>query len=49
MGISADELGTGYRRLRFQPHYIFYTEEAGCILIRALIHVKMNLRDDLFE
>ncbi|MCW6512514.1 type II toxin-antitoxin system RelE/ParE family toxin [Lichenifustis flavocetrariae] len=49
MGTSADELATGFRRFRFQSHYIFYTEERAHILIRALLHVKMNLRPDLFE
>jgi toxin ParE1/3/4 len=49
MGTSADELATGLRRFRFQSHYIFYTENIGRILIRTLIHVRMNLRSDLFE
>jgi toxin ParE1/3/4 len=49
MGISADNLVANFRRFRFQSHYIFYTEEIGFILIRALIHVKMNLRAELFE
>ena len=49
MGTSADELVAGFRRFRFQSHYIFYTEDTGSILIRALVHVKMNLRPDLFE
>ena len=49
MGISADELVAGFRRFRFQSHYIFYSEEADHILIRALIHVQMNVRPDLFE
>jgi toxin ParE1/3/4 len=26
IGISADELVAGYRRFRFQSHYIFYTK-----------------------
>ena len=34
MGIAADELMPGYRRFRFQSHYIFYTEEAGHVLER---------------
>jgi toxin ParE1/3/4 len=49
MGTSADGLGVGFRRFRFQSHYIFYTEATGFILIRALLHVRMNLRPDLFE
>ena len=49
MGTSADELEAGFRRFRFQSHYIFYTENVGYILIRALIHVRVHLRSDLFE
>jgi toxin ParE1/3/4 len=49
IGISADELVPGYRRFRFQSHYIFYTEEAGHVVIRALIHVRQNLRPALFD
>lgn len=49
IGASADELVPGHRRFRFQSHYIFYTEEADFVLIRALIHVRQNLRPALFE
>jgi toxin ParE1/3/4 len=49
MGTSVDELVVGFRRFRFQSHYIFYTENSDDILIRGLIHVRMNLRSDLFE
>jgi toxin ParE1/3/4 len=49
MGITIDEIGTRIRRFRFQSHYIFYTEDKNNILIRALIHVKMNLHLDLFD
>lgn len=49
IGASADELAAGYRRFRFQSHYIFYTEEADHILIRALIHVAQDLRPSLFN
>jgi toxin ParE1/3/4 len=49
IGSAADELVPGYRRFRFQSHYIFYTEEAVHVLIRALIHVRQNLRPALFE
>jgi len=44
IGTSADELVSGYRRFRFQSHYIFYTEETDHVLIRALIHARQNLR-----
>lgn len=49
IGISADELVPGYRRFRFQSHYVFYTVETSHVLIRALIHVRQNLRPALFE
>lgn len=49
IGVAADELVPGYRRFRFQSHYIFYTEEADYVLIRALIHVRQDLRPALFE
>jgi toxin ParE1/3/4 len=49
IGISAADLAPGYRRFRFQSHYVFYTEEADHVLIRALIHVRQNLRPALFE
>ena len=49
IGISADELVPGYLRFRFQSHYVFYTVETDHVLIRALIHVRQNLRPALFE
>lgn len=49
IGTPCDELVPGLRRFRFQSHYVFYTEEAGHILVRALIHVAMNVRPGLFD
>jgi toxin ParE1/3/4 len=49
IGINSDELVAGYRPFRFQSHYIFYSEEADHVLIRALIHVRQSLRPELFE
>jgi toxin ParE1/3/4 len=49
IGTNSDELVVGYRRFRFQSHYIFYSEEADHVLIRALIHVRQSLRPELFE
>ena len=49
IGRSADELHAGYRRYRFQAHYIFYTEESDHVLIRAIVHTVQDLRPDLFE
>jgi toxin ParE1/3/4 len=49
MGVAADELLIGLRRFRFQSHAVFYTEEGGGILIRAVFHAKQALRPNLFE
>jgi len=49
IGTPCDELVAGYRRFLFQSHYIFFTEDADHVMIRALIHVAMNLRPGLFE
>ena len=49
IGANAEELVPGGRRFRFQSHYIFYTEETGHVLIRALIHIHQDLRPTLFE
>lgn len=49
LGQDANEIVPGYRRYRFQSHYIFFTRESDVVLIRALIHVRMNLRPELFE
>ena len=49
MGVTADELVPGYRRFRFQSHYILYTEEADHVLIRALPHTSQKLRPELFR
>ena len=49
IGTAADEIVAGYRRFRFQSHYIFYTAEADHVLIRALIHVRQDLRPALFQ
>jgi toxin ParE1/3/4 len=49
IGTNADELVPGYRRFRFQSHHIFFTDEVDHVLIRALIHVRQNLRPALFQ
>jgi toxin ParE1/3/4 len=49
IGTDASELVPGHRRFRFQSHYVFYTEEPEYVLIRALIHVRQDLRPALFE
>ena len=49
IGSPAEELGKSIFRFRFQSHYIFYTEEPGHVLVRALFHTAMNLRASLFD
>lgn len=49
IGRSADEVRHGYRRFRYQAHYIFYTEEADHVLIRTILHTGQNLRPELFD
>jgi toxin ParE1/3/4 len=49
IGASVDELLAGARRFRFQSHNIFYTEEGGGVLIRAVLHVSQDLRPELFS
>ena len=49
IGMNSDELVPGYRRFRFQSHYIFYTQEPDHVLIRTLIHVRQDLRPALFQ
>jgi toxin ParE1/3/4 len=49
IGRAADEMASGFRRFRFQAHTIFYTEEAGFILIRAVLHQAREIKPDLFE
>lgn len=48
IGTDASDLVRGYRRFRFQSHYVLYTEEPDHIPIRALLHVRQNLRPSLF-
>lgn len=49
IGLTSDEIAPEHRRFRFQSHYVFYTIEDDCVLIRTLVHVRMNLRPDLFD
>jgi len=49
IGSSALEIKAGYRRFRFQSHYVFYTLESDFVFIRALVHARRNLRPELFE
>ena len=49
VGRSADELAHGYRRFRYQSHYIFYTQDSDHVLIRMIVHTAQDLRAELFE
>lgn len=49
IGRSCDELLPGLRRLRFQSHYVFYVAETDHVLIRGVMHVRQNIRPELFE
>lgn len=49
IGIDAAEFVPRHRRFRFQSHHVFYTVEADHVLIRALVHVRQDLRPALFE
>jgi toxin ParE1/3/4 len=39
----------GYRRFRFQAHFIFYSEDADGIVIRALPRAAQDIRSKLFD
>jgi len=49
IGQLVDELAPGYRRFRFQSHFIFYTGEADQVVIRAVLHAAKDIRPRLFE
>jgi toxin ParE1/3/4 len=49
IGHAVEELAAGYRRFRFQSHYIFYTEEPAHVTIRAIIHSGQQIRPQLFD
>jgi toxin ParE1/3/4 len=49
MGRAVDELRPGLRQFRFQSHYILYSIEIDTVLVRAIVHVRRNMRPDLIE
>ena len=49
MGSSCDEVLARLKRFRFQSHYVFYFAEVDHVLIRGVIHVRQNIRPELFE
>jgi toxin ParE1/3/4 len=42
MGRHADELKPGFFRFRYQSHVIFYTVESNRIVIRRVLHARMD-------
>lgn len=42
MGRSAEDLRPGLFRLGYQSHMIFYTIEPDYIMIRRVLHARMN-------
>jgi toxin ParE1/3/4 len=49
IGQPADELRAGYRRFRFQSHFVFYTAEADDVVIRTILHAAKDIRPQLFH
>ncbi len=49
IGANAYEIKQGWRRYRYQSHYIFYSKQPDYIFIEAVIHVRQNIRRDLFD
>src|ERR1700744_2976770 len=49
IGQSVDELRAGYRRFRFQSHFVFYTADVDAVVIRAVLHAAKDIRPQLFE
>ena len=49
IGQRVDELAEGYRRFRFQAHFVFYTIAPDRVEIRAVIHHGREVRQELFR
>lgn len=49
MGVAAFEIKDGWRRYRYQSHYIFYSIKADHLFVEAIIHVRRDIRPHLFE
>lgn len=49
IGQPMDELASRHRRFRFQSHNIFYMEEGGHLLIRAIYHCAQDIRPQPFD
>jgi toxin ParE1/3/4 len=42
MGRSAEDLAPGLFRFRYQSHMVFYTVEPNLIVIRRVLHARMD-------
>ena len=42
IGRTADDLRPGLLRFRYHSHMIFYTIEPDCIVIRRILHARMD-------
>ena len=49
IGTAMAQIVPGLRRFRFQAHWVFYSEEGGTILIRAVLHQARAIKPDLFD
>ena len=49
IGQEASALRVGYRRFRFQAHFVFYSEDAEGVLIRTILHAARDIRPELFD
>jgi len=45
MGRRAGNFKPGYRRHLYQAHRIFYTVEDDCVVIHAIYHTSLDLRE----
>lgn len=49
IGQSAADLAPGYRRFRFQSHFVFFSDADDGVVIRAVLHTAIVLRPQLFD
>ena len=49
MGVSIENIRTGYRRFSHQSHVIFYTQMQDGILIARVLHKRMDVTKQLLQ
>lgn len=49
IGVAVFEIKQGWRRHKYQKHYVFYSEQPGYVLIEAVVHTGRQIRPELFE